>query len=517
MFVKTVCKPGSQICVVPVGLCATIQYNAKGAVEKIFTGYDTNRVPIPKKVLSTIVHSGIIPNSLSVKGGTTWIEGVFYTSKSFNSSGTLPECCYLEIIEDIADDPDSYVFYAGRVDSLAAAFNSVVAMRNNLELSGFHLLPIYLIPVNLTTAGFNDLLMKSRPQFKFPLISGYMVFDNGEYTYVPAELIQYTVETCTESTDENGYIKVTVLDDAGITHVYHKSEAITYGIIEKSTVVCEGIKPVYSNTMPVQHANYQMLCPVCGNVFESPKHGPVCCSNSYCPTILYPQIVKFARVLRLPELKSADYVSALSKHKITEFVDILSLPQYKKASVNCTLAEFLKAIVPVDVCTDDTLISKIATVCKNSFKTLDFYLTNPTRLHADIGPVSAAAAHLIEWLSNPNSIRMIEQLAESSQINIVESSKKFDGPAIFRGKTIAITGKFRHGNVFEISSILSSYDGNITVGIQTHADCLVIGDLNENNDGHSVRLASTSGIPVFTESEFFNMYDIDADIAAHTI
>ena len=40
MFAKTVCKPGAFLSVVHVGLRATLQYSAKGLLEKIFIGMD---------------------------------------------------------------------------------------------------------------------------------------------------------------------------------------------------------------------------------------------------------------------------------------------------------------------------------------------------------------------------------------------------------------------------------------------------------------------------------------------
>ena len=93
--------------------------------------------------------------------------------------------------------------------------------------------------------------------------------------------------------------------------------------------------------------------------------------------------------------------------------------------------------------------------------------------------------------------------------------KKFDGPAIFRNKTILITGKFRHGDFNEVASILQSYSAKVVFDFSESVDCLVVGDLMESTNGQFVRNCKQLNIPVFEESRFFRMYDIDNDLKSN--
>ena len=81
-----------------------------------------------------------------------------------------------------------------------------------------------------------------------------------------------------------------------------------------------------------------------------------------------------------------------------------------------------------------------------------------------------------------------------------------------------ITGDFNHGNMSEISAILSSYSADVITELPDSGDridCIVVGDRKENINGHAVKEAQKSGVPIFTETEFFSRYEIDADMAAN--
>ena len=124
---------------------------------------------------------------------------------------------------------------------------------------------------------------------------------------------------------------------------------------------------------------------------------------------------------------------------------------------------------------------------------------------------------LIGWISDPYNATTLLTLLDSNQINIVETDKKFEGAPIFRNKTIAITGKFKHGDLAEIASILRSYEATVTINIKGHADCLLVGDLNENIDGRSIQLARENSIAILNESQFFAQFEIDNDISSNLL
>ena len=100
-----------------------------------------------------------------------------------------------------------------------------------------------------------------------------------------------------------------------------------------------------------------------------------------------------------------------------------------------------------------------------------------------------------------------------NNVNITKATKKFEGAPIFRDKLILLTGSFIHGSLDEIANILHSYSAETTTQMSDNVNCVVIGDGQENINGHVVIEARKKRVPVMSESEFFMQYDIDTDLA----
>ena len=62
------------------------------------------------------------------------------------------------------------------------------------------------------------------------------------------------------------------------------------------------------------------------------------------------------------------------------------------------------------------------------------------------------------------------------------------------------------------ASVISSEDGLEPVEYVSSLDYLVIGQQNEFTNGQLVRQAKANNVVIVNESEFFNHYEIDADI-----
>lgn len=520
MFAKTFCKPGSYLTVVPVGLRTTLQYNANGVLEKIFNGYSDDKSLISSDIVDVIKKSKLVPIKIPTKGGTTWVEGVFYTDKIFNVSGVLPMCIESSILSDIVKNPKNYSFYAGRVESLAASFKAVLTLRNWLKMSAFNTLPMFLIPDRLTNEAFIKMVNTSNYPFKFPLVSGYMIFSGDSYSYRPLNLVQRVVKSVDRFTDEQGYIKATVADTDSQTSVCQYSDVLNYSIDSDTIIVSKPDgKLLYSTSQPKLSKIHKITCSTCGNVFMSPNAGPVCCSDPHCVSRLYPNVIRMMNVFNLPVLPYDKFKKYADKKKILCLTDVLLLPEYKSCSISCNIAKLLQAVVPVDVCADAAEFVRISYLCNNSSKTLRYYIENPDRLRIDLSQSlnSLMLSRLVNWISEPYNASTLLTLLDLDQITLVETDKKFDGAPIFRGKTIAITGKFKHGDSAEVVSILKSYDADVTINIQEKADCLIVGDLREGIDGKSIQFAREHNIATFAESEFFAQYGIDDDISANLL
>lgn len=520
MFAKTFCKPGSYLTIVPVGLRTTLQYNANGVLEKIFNGYSSDKTNVSSKLLDTIRKSKLVPLNIPIKGGTTWVEGVFYTSKVFDTPGILPMCIESKIITDMKYNVDDYSFYAGNVDSLAASFRGVLTIRNWIKMARFNALPMFMIPDKLTNEAFVKMVNNDRYPFKFPLISGYMIFEGLNYRYHPLNLTQKVVSSVERFTDKSGYIKAHVNHTDKSKSVYQYSDTVKYNICKGAILVSESTGQLIHSTtqLPLNRMN-KLTCDVCGNTFMIPEHGPVSCTDPHCTSKLYPDVVHMLSVLELPVIEYDKFKQYVDKKDILCLADVLLLPEYKDCLIAVSIPKLLQSIVPVDVCADSSEFTKISYACNHSSKTLRYYIDNPDRFRIEMCDKinSLMLKRLVDWMYDPYNKSTLLTLLDSDQINIVETDKKFDGPPIFRNKTIAITGKFKHGQLSEIVSIFRSYDANVTINVQESADCLVIGDLNENIDGKSIQLARQNNIATFYESEFFAQFQIDDDISANLL
>ena len=82
---------------------------------------------------------------------------------------------------------------------------------------------------------------------------------------------------------------------------------------------------------------------------------------------------------------------------------------------------------------------------------------------------------------------------------------------ILRNKTICVTGKFIHGTLEDIISIIQSYSGKVVTSFDNSVSFVVVGHF-ENEDPNIIELAIGYHIPVYGEDDFFRYYGIDADM-----
>lgn len=516
MFAKTVCKPGSYLCIVPVGLLVTLQYNANGRLEKVFEGYGEDKMDKSADLLPYCTSAKSVPNKIKVTGGTTWVEGVIYTSRKFAVSGMLPMALSKPIISEIANKPESCTFYAANVSSLAAPFPSFLAISNWLKMSGFYTLPGYLMFAGMSDKGFNDMLTDTNSPFEYPLYSGFFIFEGSEARYHRLNLRQDIVVSTADFIDDSGYFKSSVIFDGGKTKQVHRSDSCRYGLVKGSVVVSDSSSTIiYSSTS--SNSNMNIVCPVCGNSFSCNDSGPIVCSDPNCASHLTEWFSHFCHVAKLLEMPNHDLMEAILNKSVTCFSDIFLLPPYSELTCDLDLFTFLRAIVPTDVCSNDVVLSRLCALSGNVLDTFYYYLRNLDRLAIELSDLSSTpqVARLLEWLSNPYITCTITTLLDNNQFKLSDSGKLFEGAPIFRGRSIAITGTFRRGSSKDIMNIFKSYGADVTIGFQEGSDCLVIGELNDRNDGRSIQRANASGTPIHMEDAFFTQFDIDADLNQH--
>lgn len=512
LFTKTICKPGAYVAIVPVGLQATLQYNKDGLLESISNGYDDiHKTYFSKAAFDDVIKRNLVPIKVPIKGGTTWVQGVFYSANNLTQASS----------ESIMQNSD-YTFYAGRVTSLAASFKSVLSIRNWLTMSKFNLLPGMLVKVGMNETEFIDAVNRfNKFPFIVPLFAGYMIFENTSYRYHDTKLTQITVKNISNEYDPNGYLKSKISweDERCVgENLVDYSVTANFSIQEKDVLIRDDDhRIIYNVNQGVRPIQKKVACIDCGNLFTLPSKGPVSCTDPHCISKLYSEICHFTSTLALPDMTFDRFKELKLQKKLMCLTDIFCLPEYEASNIDIAMDVLLSAVVPLEVCRDASIFNMIWNKSDRSLQTFNYYIHNPDRIAIDLNLNTSSMKSVIEWLKDPYNLSTIISLLDMKQINIIKSTKKFDGPLIFRNKVIAITGIFKHGDISEVSSILESYGAKVITMMQDKVDCVIVGDTKENISGSVILSAKSLNIPIFNESQFFKEYKIDEDLAENLL
>lgn len=534
-FAKTFCKPSSTVTVVPAGLPVKLQYNEHGLLQKFTIGFDLSLDPTYEdpdagqfnynQLFQKIKQ--IVPNSLStVSGGTTWIFGILYADKIPCDEGIIPQALYKSYIEDIISG-GHYEFYAGYVHSLAASFKGPLSIRNFLGSSKFDLLPQIIVPLTMTEESLQWMLNPGNYPFKYSFISGFFIFEELQCRYSASNLLQLKVcNNVKPYVDADGYLKGCIETASGRSYVFNYSSIVYHNVTKNCTLLVErdaeanGALSILSTRLgpDIEQVNNnvrkEVKCPVCGKLYQvGGNDAPVQCNDPHCLSRLYTDAIRMLNILGLPQLSYNSYKALVDSKELICLTDLLELPPCKEVKISMSLAKAMSAVVPVEIVPNFNILERFANKCNNSVETVTYYLNNPLRIETDLDIVDPIVRRFADWLSDPYNVSTLTTLF--SQIDITKATKKFDGYPIFRGTTIAITGKFKRGDYSEIKSILLSYAANVVPSIEPGQDLpnvLLIGSLNDGVSGQMVQKAKLHNIPIAYEDDFFTSYEIDKDL-----
>lgn len=521
LVTKTFCKAGSLVYIVPTGLLVTLRYDAHGQLNRISEGFtdhgDDSGKELPKEFLDAVVSAGLVVGSIKITGTTTVVWGVFYSDEFKTSIGNVPQCEYDRIINDIINGNIKYKFYIGHLDSGATSICNPTSLSTWGKMSGFDLLPTWLVPSDATDKSLKDYIFSNiHYPFKYPLISGYIVYEGTDNPYYyQLNLQTITVKNTIKYVNHSGYIKYRVLygDDDCFTMNY--PDAAFFNIQKNSQLVMDGGTVIWSSTKSSNHSERlpkRIVCKSCGKILDVPDSGYMTCSDPYCTSLLYPRIEKFCKVLGLEVLSKDKFDRYVDKSELQIFPDVLLLPEYKDIKIKNNLWEIIFACLPIEVGVDKQWLIKFCNRCNNNYKTVKFYFDSPVRIYTELD--MNVSRRLADWLSIPRNVLELDTIINSSQIELPVQDKvmSFDGAPIFRNKTIYITGTFRHGNLSEIQSILESYSATVVTEFDQYIQCVLVGDIKDGIEGQAILAARELGIPIFNESEFFAKYEIDSDL-----
>lgn len=515
---KTICTtPGSYAQVVPVGLTVRLQYDQNGLLEKMICGLSNSyeEGEFLDKASFDILQK-YVPVTIPLKGGTTWIHGVFYSHATLPVvSGELDNLAeyYLANLAQIND----FVFYAGSVDSLCASFRSYPSVRNWLSIAKFTILPGFAVPYGTNQKAFIDMLKSACSKFRYPYICGFLVYEDGKIVYRAAGLHQSIVKSVSRQMDENGYVTGSVkMEDRTETLLWssvvrHQIQAGK--ILLFSSDAPEDVLDVRRSDNKVREAVPNTLkCPFCNKVYSVPVSGPVVCDNPSCLSHSYPYITHILRALNLPEISYNDYIEAVNSRDMISATDVLLLPQYKDTKIDASLGQAVHAATPVDVCADESFFDRLDRSVNGAVDSLMYYLGTPTKVLTELSLTGVPAQRFVEWVASPENLLTVRTIL--SAVNLVEKKAAFQGAPMFANKTFVITGKFLHGDYATIRSIIESYSGSVEADLRSkHVDLVITGDTMDGISGEILKDAKALNVPVVDETSFFRHYEIDEDLA----
>lgn len=521
LVTKTFCRPGSLIYIVPTGLLVTLQYDAHGQLNGIFKGYASHREDLGEEISSefkdAVLQNGLVPGSIKLTGASSVVWGVFYSDEFKTSEGDVPQCEYDRIIKDITSGNIKYKFYIGNVDSGAASISNPTSLNAWGRMSGFDILPTWLIPSDATDKSLKDFIVSNiHYPFKYPLISGYIVYEGANKPYFyPLNLQTVTVTNTTQYVNHSGYIKYKVQFGKDELLTMNYPDAAFYNIKKGSQLILDGSNVIWSNTKSSNHSDRlpkRIVCKSCGKILDVPDTGYMTCSDQHCTSLLYPRIEKFCKVLDLEVLPKEQFDKYVAKSEIQIFPDLLLLPEYKDIKIKKNLWEIIFACLPIDVGVDKQWLIKFCNRCNNNYQTVKFYFDGPIRIYTELD--MNVSRRFADWLSIPRNINELDTIVNSEQIELPVRDKvmSFDGAPIFRNKTIYITGTFKHGSHIEIQTILESYSATVVTEFDNYIQCVLVGDIKDGIDGQAILAARELNLPIFNESEFFARYEIDEDL-----
>ena len=511
MQLRNLLNAGDFVTPIPVGIPITLQYKDTGNLESLYLGHITDfdsisTAPKLPEVYSACVKNASIPTHLPTNHGTAWVYAVVYSGKWYENQGLLPGCFVESMLSDLVKDSNFNVF-AAFVIATSINFVGVAQIRTWLQGNDFKLLPGCLLPPGDCELNLRKFMKTT--QFNYEEISELFSVRGCDLDIIDLDIEQHRIKSLDIFTDQYGHLRVEVQFESfniNISYLQYLNLHIHEG--DNVLVNHEHVNILCKYPLPQQTSvSNKYTCSFCNRVFEVTDDFTKC-PNEHCASRMYPDLLHFLRKLNLLEISYDEYLDFLNSGKLQTFGDILLHENYKDVTITASLHTLLDAIIPITAVRNRQTIWNLCSSCNNSYETLHYYMTHPTLIHSDLG---IECKELERWFEDRYNIKTVEEILMYSNVMIGMPEKKFEGSPIFRNTKIYLTGKFMHGSYSELTSILASYNGEVTSDPK-EASMGVIGDIPEDIDGHSINVLRSNNLPVYTESQFFSKYEIDEDL-----
>lgn len=519
MFVRNLLQAGDHATIIPAGVRITLQYNENGSLESVYTGHKDDAV-LHSELLSPILKMTEVPNHLPITKGTSFVYGCLYTGDVFRVEGSLDTTIQTHYLSKFLESPSKFHFFAGHIQSYAVAVNSPIMVQRWLKSAGFNVLPSYVIPQKLNEGSFATLLRKETFPFTYPRIQGYIIFRAGQYIFASTQIRQMVVKSIKKSVNYDGYILAEISSNdigsivasyADIVNFNIQSGTVLFVNDDNQIVGCHN----YPNQVS-QAYERNITCEYCGKLITVPTQSTrFTCEDEHCVSVMYSQVNRMLAKLGLATI-DVDRLKEFAKesNNIICLPDILDMEEFQDTVVEIDLPKLLEAVVPPSVISRVSDWSAFCNKCNNSIESVSYYLQNPDKMFDDLNLDPAIYLRLHNWLKSSENLLDVLGMFDNPKVKILTTGKRFEGAPIFRGKSIFITGTFLHGSYEDIKAILTSYSALVYDKFNTAVDCVIVGGLHDRTDGRAIQKARSFDIPIFEETEFFNQYDIDTDLAS---
>jgi len=393
-FAKTFCRPSASIEVIPIGLPVRLQYNEHGLLQSFSIGFSADLDPMfsvvtlnseaYNKVFNRI--KMIVPNTISVTGGTTWVYGVFYTDSIPCDEGIVPRSLFDSYVDDISNG-GIYQFYAGYVHSLAALYRGPLVIRNFLSTNNFNLLPHVIVPLTMSDDTLQQMMNPGSYPFKYSFIGGFFIFEDLNCRYDETNLLQLNVTKDVKPyVDVDGYLKGDIITDSGRSYTFNYSAILHHQVTKGCTLLVE--RDDESSALSIlatrvgktvekvpENISQEIKCPVCGKLYRGgDSDAPIQCDDPHCLSHGYQDAVKMLTTFKLPTLSYNSYKALVDAKKIVCLTDLIDLPPCQDVEIKAPLATAMYSVIPSYIVPDFALLEKFANKCNNKVETVAYYL-----------------------------------------------------------------------------------------------------------------------------------------------
>lgn len=511
MFVRNLLQPGDFVEFVPMGLNVTLEYGDNGVLEKAFFGFDEARDhQMNDGYFQDILDRKLVPISIPIRGGTTWVRGTFVSADIRPMDGVLPEAIRADLLHAITNPRTAVKFLAMDVSSRATKFAGIQAIRTWLQMNRFRLLPFGLMPVKITLDSLMTMVCSAMPEYA-PVVQTYVIFRNTETIIQDSGVRVEVITQAQRIMDDHGCFHL-VAKCGEVTHTVPYGEAVHFNMkLGTRIYLTEAGRVFYSesNSMPMSNS---FTCPRCGNTIFAAYNGDTCCQDPACTTHLYSQYLHFCNVCKLDAMASSKFEQMITDGHMLMLSDVLELEEYEGMEWCMTLAELLDCLIPSDQLRDRTILPKFTGKCNNSSETVQYYIGNPDKIQSSLDMSGPAVDQLVAWFSQASNVLLVQTFLSHPNVMLDQAAVRFDGDPIFRGMKLTLTGDFQHGSMDDVSAILRSYSAEVYPDLRDSTSMVIIGDLQENVNGAMLRKARKAHVPTMTEKAFFDMYGLDQDL-----